>query len=575
MGLGVEVASLHATLGIDDSQFNNKLNTADSKMRTFGNSMDDVKSKWSDFGRQAQMAAIPIGLALGKGIADASAFESAMNEISARTGVVGEDMDAVRNKALQLGQDTFFSAQDAANGMLELMASGDNLTQAMERIDQVMLLATVGGIDLKRSADGVTDVMAAMRLELGDTADVVDTLSRASSSSSATVSMMLDAMAGGGNIAANYNIGLKDTAATMAIFAENNIKGTEAGTALKSMLLAMTDRTERSEKAWSTLGTSMYTAEGGYRDFNTVLKEMFVALDTKTPEEQNAIMKDLAGSYGITAISALRAQGGIEQMRNAMDSQRSAVEIADSKLDTFAFAMDALGGSIQNMNILAFTPFMEDVLKPIVKDFTEVINQVGIFASKNPELTNTVLTLAAAFVGGTGALTGLGMAVSVVKSGIGALIATALSPLGLAIVLGGGMVAAYKNNWFGFADLIDNVVAPALRNVQTIIQGLQNGSWTPQDVLNAAGGAISNEMRTVQDSHNKSYANQFKASHIGAGGAFQSALALANAGGAAGVTLLNQSSNQGAVNVTVQTNATNGRQIGQDIQRELIRGGVR
>jgi hypothetical protein len=74
----------------------------------------------------------------------AATFEQAMATISARTGVVGDDLERVRQLALQMGADTAFSAQDAADAMLELMASGQSLEEAMQTLPAVQSILTLG-----------------------------------------------------------------------------------------------------------------------------------------------------------------------------------------------------------------------------------------------------------------------------------------------------------------------------------------------------------------------------------------------------------------------------------------------
>jgi TP901 family phage tail tape measure protein len=509
MALGLEVASLSAVLSLDDRQFNQNLQNADSKMARFDRSLSGVANKWKDFGRAAQIASVPIGLALGKGFSDAMSFDSALSEISARTGVVGEGLKDVERKALSMGAATQFSAQDAANGMLELLASGDDLATAMGRIDDVLTLATVGNLDLKTAADGVTDVMASMRLEAGQTAGVVDIMTKATASSSATMTDMMDSLASGGNLAADYGLNILDASAAMAVLAENGIKGSEAGTNMRSMLLNMTRPTEAVQGAWNELGVTFYDTEGNVRDFNQVIVELDAALDMRTPAEQNELMKTLAGSYGYTALSALRAAGGIDTMRNNMSQQRSATEIAEAKMNTFEGKLISLRGSLEALNIKAFTPFMNDVLKPIVGRITDVVNEVGIFAEQNPEATKTVIGLGMALVGGTTALSGLGIMINLVKTGLSAFLVTAINPLTAALVVGAGLVLAYTNNWGGFRDFIDTQVRPTilqiiddvsrwngvLQDTRTIIDGILSGKWSVGEAIDAAFKAVQNEMK--------------------------------------------------------------------------------
>lgn len=597
MAFGVEVASLSAVLRLDDSQYNKALKDADSSLSGFDKSMQNVTAKWKDFGRAAQIAAVPIGLALGKGIADASAFETAMAEISARTGLVGDDLTAVRDKALQMGADTMFSSQQAADGMLQLLTSGDSMDEAMQRIEHVMSLATIGGLDLGTAADGLTDIMAAMGLEVADTKDTIDIFAMATGASSATVQSLIDGFSNVGPVARTFGLSAYDTAATLATLSENGVKGSEAGTALKSMLLNLQRPTEDVQGAWAQLGTSLYDANGNARDFNTVLLELDAALDSKTPQEQNELMQTLAGSYGIVALAALRGAGGIGTMQASMQEQAQSTELVEAKSGTFAFALDALGGSVETLNIKAFTPFMNDILQPFVVKVTDAINTVGNFAEANPELTNTVLTLATVFVGATAALSGLGMVINLVSTAIGALIATALSPLGLAIGVGALLVAAYMGNWLGFKDTIDTKIRPmildiikdvgrwvgVMNDIKVIIDGINSGKWDVGTVLKDVGNAVVNEINTANP-NGILYGTGIQSpaeiwgNYRAAGGGSMTG----NNGGRektsnGSISLLSGSGAGTGVNIgTVNINATpgtNGTQVARDFQAELTRQG--
>lgn len=572
MAFGLEVASLFAKLGLDDTQFNSKLGAADSKMKRFDTSLGGVASKWKDFGQQAAIAAIPIGLAMGKGINTAMNFESALAEISARTGVTGSNLDAVSDKARELGSTTQFMAQDAVQGMLELMASGDDLETAMGRIGDVLTLAAVGGVDLKTSADGLTDVMAAMRLEAGQSANTVDIMSRASASSSATITDMMQALASGGNTAANFGISIGDTAAIMAILAENSVKGSEAGTALRSMLLNMTRPTETVTNAWDDLGTSMFDSEGNVRNFNTVLLELDAALSTKSAEEQNRLMKDLAGSYGFTALSALLAADGITDMSATMRNQRDATTIAEARMNTFEGSVLKLKSAISDLEISVFTPFMNNTLSPFIDSVTDAALGVSDWADDNPELTDSILTMATGIGAGVAAISAFGVAAGLVKTGVIALVATAFNPLTAALALASVLTVAYVENWGGFRDFVDNSVRPALdsvargfrgiqsaaSDVETIIDGLNKGKWSLGDVLEAAGNAVVNEFSIKRDNSNEARVQRNTRTIDG------DLYAKPNSTGSATV-----------INTTVITGGRNGANIANDIHTSLNNHGVR
>ena len=139
-----------------------------------------------------------------------------------------------------MGRDTKFSASQAAQGMLELITSGSSAEEAIATIPQVLSLAAAAGLDLGHAADGVTDVMAQFGLGVEDAGTVVNAFTQAAGSSSATAADLIDAMKNGGAMASGFGLDVEQTAAAMAVLAENGLKGAEAGTALKSFFLNAT-----------------------------------------------------------------------------------------------------------------------------------------------------------------------------------------------------------------------------------------------------------------------------------------------------------------------------------------------
>lgn len=348
------------------------------------------------------------------GINTASGFESIMAELSARTGTYGEDLAALSDFALQMGADTMFSANDAASALLELTAAGLSAGEAMAVLPSVLDLAAAGGISLADSAAAVTGIMAQFQLDISDAAMVTDVLAQASAASRAEVIDLAQAFGNVGPVAAQFGLDVEETAAALAVMANNGLMGAEAGTALKSMLINMTRDTDDVTAAWDALGTSFYDAEGNARPLNDVLEDISTGLEGMPVEEQNRILTDLAGTYGIVALQALLSAGGIDEMQDSMHQQTSAAEVAATRMDTFAGSMDALGGSVETLQIRAFTPFMQNTLRPLVVDLTNAINKVAEWAAVNPELSNTILSVAAAFVGLTAGLLVIGKTISVV-----------------------------------------------------------------------------------------------------------------------------------------------------------------
>ena len=110
------------------------------------------------------------------------------------------------------------------------------------------------------------------------------------------------------------------------------------------------------------------------RDFNEVISEISEALAFFSDEDANAILKDLAGSYGQVAARALVASGGIDDMQETMEDQRSAAEVAETQMDTLQARVDSFGSSMETLAIKVLTPLIDNVLKPFTEFLTDGLN---------------------------------------------------------------------------------------------------------------------------------------------------------------------------------------------------------
>lgn len=481
----IEVASLFATLELRDGN-------ATARLSAFEGGLDRMGQRLSQFGQQLQSAGTQIGLMVAplvafgaQGVNVAATFEQAMATISARTGLAGDSLEEIRTLALQMGADTSFSAQQAADAFLELLSSGQSAEEAIATLPAVLDAAAASGEDLGSAADDVTNILAAFRMPVTRARTVVNALSRAAGASSASMSDLGDAFANVGGVANQFGLSVDETAAIFAIFAENGVKGAEAGTQLRSMLLNMSRDTDAVNNAWEAFGSALYDANGQLRPLPMVLEEIEQASRNMTDEERQQAFTDLAGSYGLLGLTALTSSIDMETMLNTMGDSADAADVAAARMGTFAGATDSLRGSIETLQIEALTPLMENTLTPLVGDLTETINRVTDWAKANPQLTSTIakiVGIVALFAGGLvilgtviGAagtvLSAFGTVIGLVGGAIGLLTGTALAPLLGILLLVGGLVAAYTTNWMGFKDTVDSI-GDAMRRAFTAAKQL-------------------------------------------------------------------------------------------------------
>jgi TP901 family phage tail tape measure protein len=463
-----------------------------SGVQGMSSSLQNLGSTVSSIGMEIAALTAPLaGLGVA-GVASLASYDDLMTQISARTGLVGDELQSVGEYAKEMGAATVFSTEQALDAFLDLLTSGQSVEEAFETLPQVLDLAAAGSLDLGYAADTVTDIMAQFQLEVDKSQTVVDALARAASSSSADVGMLADGFANVGPVAAQFGLSVEETAATLATFAENGIKGAEAGTQLRSMLLNMTRNTEPVQAAWRELGINLYDAEGNMRNLDDIIDDLGVALEDLPMEDQNRLLQAIGGSYGIVGLSALLAAGGIDEMQESMSEQVSASDVAAQMMESLRNKTNSLKGTIQTLLITALEPFLEQIKDGIGDTDSGLIgfiNGITEWVKANPELAGSIVKVLAALTALGPVLLVIGQVISFAGTAVGVLggmFVALTSPIGLAIAAIVAMGVAYRTNFLGFRDLVLSIfpgIDQTFTNIRDGVSRLvQTFGWFIQDI---------------------------------------------------------------------------------------------
>ncbi len=451
-GGSVDLGSAHGSIivSMDDAQ--RKINGQVGQMergilRSFGQIGDKVQK----MGLGLTKVLSPItGFVVG-GISSFAKFDDVLTEIEARTGATAEQMESVRQTALQMGQDTAFSATQASDGMLQLLSSGFDLTQTFAALPAVLDLAAAGMLDMGFAGDAVTDVLAQFNLTAEESEMVADALAQASGSSSATITDLIQGFANVGPIAANFGLSVNETAAALAVFSENGIKGAEAGTQLKSMLTNMTSTVPKVKEMWNKLGVSMFETDGTVRNLDDVIDDLNVAMADMTDEERLETIRTLGGAYGQMGLSALLASDGIDEMQDSMDNAADASDLGEARMKSFRGVVNLLKSSLETIAINVIGPLVENYLQPLIAHVTELLNKFNEWVQANPELIST-LSVILGFLAILGPVVfAFGSLIGFVASAIGLM----LSPLVLVGAAIAGFVFVFKDALKPLEGIID------------------------------------------------------------------------------------------------------------------------
>lgn len=382
-----------------------------------------------------------------------------LEALSKATGLSVEELYAMRGAITEVSPDMVALAEQT--GVTADMfdgwgTDGFNVTPELKALSDATKLSVRDLYDLFVGSE-----LAFSGFE--DAVSVTESLTRAAGSSSATVNDLIQGFANVGPIASSFGLSVDDTAAVLAVFAENGIKGAEAGTQLKSMLTNMTRNTTEVQGMWDKLGVSMYDANGNMRDLDDVIDDLNIAMDGMSDQERIEVIQTLAGSYGQMGLTALLAAGGLDEMKAKMDAAAEASVVAQAQLASFRGVMFMLRSTLETLSIVVLGPLAEQYLMPLAVAVTGLVNELVAWLLVNPEIAATLGLI----VGGLSvlgpALFMVGTFIQIAASGfmmlapiitaVGIALGLILSPVGLVVTAIAGLYAAWQFNLFGIRDI--------------------------------------------------------------------------------------------------------------------------
>ena len=405
--------------------------------------------------------AAALGAAAIKTAAD---FDSGMSKVAAVSGAAGDDLQALRDKAREMGEKTKFSASEAADAMNYMAMAGWKTEDMLNGIDGIMNLAAASGEDLGTTSDIVTDALTAFGLSAKDSGHFADILAAASSSANTNVSMMGETFKYAAPVAGALGFSAEDTAEAIGLMANAGIKSSQAGTSLRTIMNSMTGPIELAGENLGSVTIQTQNADGSMRSLSDILSDCRGAFSQMNEAEQANAAQSLVGTEAMSGFLSLMnaaptdidklsgaiegCDGASEQMAATMqDNLAGQLTILKSQLEELAISFGEIMMPVIRDIVTAIQGFV-DKLNALPEPVKEIILKIGLFvAALGPVLVvigkilgavGTVMTVAPKIVG----------ALSGVKNAFGALHAVMLAnPIAILIAAIAALVAAFIYLW--------------------------------------------------------------------------------------------------------------------------------
>lgn len=331
-------------------------------------------------GTSMQMAgAAGIGFGAFNAVQNYSDFTAQLSQVKALTDLDAQTMDQVKAKAMELGDATTFSSTEAAQGMTELLKAGVSIKDVLGDASEAALnLATAGGLGMGEAAEIMSTAMNAFHMD--DATHAADILAGAANASATSVQEMRYSLAACSAVAAGAGVSFDDTNTALAVFAQNGLKGSDAGTSLKTMLQNMIPTTKTQMEAFAELnlltenGTSaFFDASGNMKSMADIAALLQDRLKGLTKEQQMTYLNAMFGSDAIRGGMILMREGakGVKDMYNAM-SKVTAADTAAVMMDNLKGSLNELSSAWENLTIKLLDSGAGDGLRGFIDELTDL-----------------------------------------------------------------------------------------------------------------------------------------------------------------------------------------------------------
>ena len=476
------------------------------KISATGTKFQEVGGKVESVGK----ALLPVSAAVtavgAAGLKVATDFEKSMSGVQAITGATGEEFEKLRQTAIDLGATTSFSSGEVAEAMTEMAKAGWSTTQIIDGMSGVLDATAASGESLATVSTIVADAITGFGLSAKDSARVADLMTQAANSGTIGISDLGESYKYVAPLAQSMGLSIEDVTTALSAMSMAGIKGSQAGTSLRTVLANMAKPSSTVASAMDDLSISITNSDGSFKSLDEIITIMRTSFNGLTDDQKAYYATALAGKEGMSGLISLLnlTQEEYDALTASMNNCSGvAGETAAVMQDNLQSKVEQLGGALESLAIKLsdyVIPFLTELVNGLIRavewftNLNPVIQKVilfiaGVIAVAGPlliiigkviSLVGTIMTL----------LPKLTTLITTVKTAFSALSAVLLAnPIALVIAAIAALVAAFiylwnnceefRQFWINLWEKLKSVILSALNFIQNnavkAFQNLWNG----------------------------------------------------------------------------------------------------
>lgn len=330
-------------------------------------------------------------------------FQAEMSTVAGITGATGDELKALEKAAQDAGMTTWATATESAQALEYMSLAGWSSQESISNLNNMLKIAKITGLGLGASTDLVTDSMSAMGVNVKDLSHYLDVCTKANNVANTTANDLMEAILGCGGAAKTNGISLESLSTALSVFANNGLKGSEAGTAMNSILVRLTSN-EKSLSMSAKLGVDIFDKQtGAFRGMGNVLKDMQNAMKDMSHEERDATLKAIAGTnyysqfaYLLDSVSegAKGTAGSWDVLTDKLNNAEGATDaMYETMMGNLKGALTEAGSAIEAVQLQlgkALVPTIEKAVRTV----TPMIQSAAQWISENQELVAVIAKVA-------------------------------------------------------------------------------------------------------------------------------------------------------------------------------------
>lgn len=361
MADGVNLGSAQGSITLDISGLTRAISSAQKQLSSFESQTANIGTALDGIARTTAIMGGALAVGVGAAVKTFASFEQQMSGVGASLGGVGvaagiteEQFTSLTETAKRIGQDTAFSASEAAAAMDVLAKAGINADDIVNGVaDASVNLAAAIGADIPQSAEAIAATLSIFSLSATDAADATDTMTAAINASQTDLTGFVAGLRNLGPQMANLGIGFQDTAAAIAFFTKFGLKGADVGISLARAIDNLAKPTDEAAAVMKQLGIAAFDAQGNFVGFPPLMDQLQRALAGASDETKAYAIQTIFGAEAADVMNIAVREGGdgLREMTANLTPAGQAATQAAQRLDNLSGALEKMRGSIETAAI--------------------------------------------------------------------------------------------------------------------------------------------------------------------------------------------------------------------------------